>query len=102
MILRAGTLIAVAAIAVGFLLAMLGAAAPPGEQPVLDLIRRADPDSITAAGLLGLTLLPLGVLGVAAVSFGSSGERRYLVMSLVTLGLLAGSLLVAALVAGIG
>lgn len=102
LVLRTGTLLAVAAIAVGFVLGLVGGEATPGAQPVLDLVTRADPDSITAVGLLGLTLIPLGVLGVAAVSFGVSGERRYLLASLVTLGLLVGSLVVAALVARAG
>lgn len=99
-VLRAGTLLAVAAITAGFVLALIGAEPAPGAQPVLELIRSAGPDAITAAGLLALTLLPLGVLGVAAFSFGTGGERRYLASSLVTLALLAGSLVVSALLAG--
>lgn len=99
-LLRLGTLVAVTAVAIGFAVVLLTGDAGRGPLPVFELIGELDGDALIAAGLLGLTLLPLAVLLTAALTFGAQGERRYLVSSLATLGLLAGSLVVAALVAG--
>jgi uncharacterized membrane protein len=99
-VLRAGTLLAVATVAVGFILALVAGGPGSGALPLTDLIGRRDADALTSVGLLGLTLLPLGVLGVAAATFAADGERRYLLSTLVTLLLLVASLVAAALVAG--
>lgn len=98
-VLRLGTLIAVLAVTVGFGVALVFGSPGPGARPLPELLGGGDADALASAGLLGLTLLPLGVLAVAARSFHFGGERRYLVASMVTLGLLAASLLIAALVA---
>ena len=98
-LLRTGTLVAVAAVAAGFVIALVGGDAGAGPRPVTELVGAGGADAVIAAGLLGLTLLPLGVLGLAAVTFGAEGERRYLVSSLVTLALLVAGLVAAALVA---
>lgn len=100
--LRTGTLVAVAAVGAGYLLALISGGDGPGGRPVLDLVSSGSPDALIAIGLLALTFLPLAVLGVAAWTFLASGERRYLVASTATLLLLAGSLVVAAIVAGPG
>jgi uncharacterized membrane protein len=98
-VLRVGTLAAVTAVAVGYVLALASGAPSRGARPLPELIGAADGDAMAAIGLLGLTLLPLGVLAVAARSFHVAGERRYLVACLATLCLLVASLLVAAFVA---
>jgi hypothetical protein len=99
-LLRAGTLLAVAVVTAGFLLALVAGGPGPGPQPVTELLEARDADALTSAGLLGLTLLPLVVLGLAAATFGATGERRYLMSSLLTLLLLVASLGAAALLAG--
>jgi uncharacterized membrane protein len=101
-VLRSGTLLAVSAIGVGFVLALVTGGPGPGARPVGELIFGGGPDTFTALGLMGLTLLPLGVLLVAAITFGSMGERRNLLTSLAVLVLLVASLVVAALVARAG
>jgi uncharacterized membrane protein len=98
-VLRVGTLAAVLAVTAGFLVALLSGSPSAGARPLGDLIGAGDADSLISAGLLGLTLLPLGVLAVAARSFHLAGERRYLVACIVTLALLVASLVIAALVA---
>jgi uncharacterized membrane protein len=98
-VLRAGTLAAVLVIGIGYVVALASGGPSPGSRPLGELIRAADADAVTSIGLLGLTLLPLGVLGVAARSFQSAGERRYLIACLVTLALLVASLVIAAVVA---
>ena len=99
-LLRAGTLLAVAVVGTGFVVALVGADRGSGARPIVDLVAAGGADALIAVGLLGLTLLPLGVLAVAAATFRTEGERRYLLSSLATLGLLVGGLLTAALVAG--
>jgi hypothetical protein len=98
-VLRSGTLVAVAAVTAGYLLTLVGGDDGPGTRPLLEVLGGRDADALIAAGLLGLTLLPLGVVGTAAVTFGGSGERRYVVSSLVTLALLVIGLAAAALLA---
>lgn len=101
-VLRTGTLVAVATVSAGYLIVLLAGDDGPGARPVLDLVSGGGPDALVTLGLLALTLLPLVVLGVAAATFAGRGERRYLIASSVTLVLLAGSLVVAALVTGSG
>jgi uncharacterized membrane protein len=98
-ILRIGTLVAVLAITLGYVVALIAGGPGPGARPLGELIGAGDGDALSSAGLLGLTLLPLGVLGVAAHSFHAAGERRYLIACLVTLALLITSLVIAAVVA---
>lgn len=98
-VLRVGTLVAVVAVSIGFLLALWSGAPSRGARPLVELIGAADADALISVGLLGLTLLPLGVLAVAARSFHLGGERRYLLACIVTLALLVGSLALAAVVA---
>lgn len=97
-ILRGGTLIAVAVIAVGYLLGLIGGGEGSGTSPVLELVWDGGADGLIGAGLLVLTLLPVAVLAAAAVGFARSGERSGMVTSLVTLALLVGSLATAILI----
>lgn len=99
-LLRTGTLVSVAIVAGGFIIALVGGGAGPGPRPVIEVMGDGGPDALIAVGLVGLTLLPLGVLAVAAMTFASQHERRYLLSSLATLGLLVASLATAAIVAG--
>lgn len=97
-LLRTGTLVAVATVGAGFVVALVSADRGSGARPITDLIAGGGADALISVGLLGLTLLPLGVLGVAAATFQAEGERRYLLSSLATLGLLIAGLVTAALV----
>jgi uncharacterized membrane protein len=101
-VLRGGTVLAMLAIAIGFVIALLSGAPSRGARRLVDLFGTVDADALISVGLLGFTLLPLGVLVVAARSFHLAGERRYLVACIVTLGLLVSSLVIAALVAPSG
>lgn len=97
-VLRVGTLLAVAAVAAGLAAALLGAGPAPGPTPVLDLLAGGGADAIIAAGLLGLTLIPVAALGVALVALLGSGERSRAALTAVVLVLLASSLAVAVLI----
>lgn len=100
MILRTGTLVAVAMVSVGFVLSLVSGGEGPGARPIGELLAVGGADALTTAGLLVLTLLPLAVLVVAAVTFAAERERRYLLSSLATLALLVGGLVAAALLTG--
>lgn len=58
--------------------------------------------SITRAGLLLVVLTPMGHLAAAAAAFVRHRERRYAIVALVVLSLLAGGLAVAALASPLG
>ena len=58
--------------------------------------------SITRAGLLLVVLTPMGHLAAAAAAFVRHRERRYAIVALVVLSLLAGGLAAAALTSGLG
>lgn len=58
--------------------------------------------SITRAGVLLVVLTPMGHLAAAAVAFARHRERRYAIVALVVLSLLAGGLAVAALASSVG
>lgn len=101
-VLRGGTLLAVAAVGVGFVLGLIDGGPGPGARPIVELIGGGGPDAFIGAGVLGLTLLPVLVALVAAVTFGAAGERRHGLTSLAVLALLVGSLVTAALVTRAG
>lgn len=97
-VLRVGTLLAVAAVVVGMAAALLGAGSPPGPTPVLDLLADGGADAIIAAGLLGLTLIPVVALGVALAALRANRERPRAALTGLVLVLLAASLAVAVLI----
>ncbi|MBW3613037.1 MAG: DUF1634 domain-containing protein [Chloroflexi bacterium] len=97
MILRTGTLLAVAMVSAGFVLSLAAGGEGPGARPIGDLLAVGGADALTTAGLLALTMLPLAVLVVAAVTFAAERERRYLLSSLATLALLVAGLVATAL-----
>lgn len=90
-VLRFGTLAAIAAVGIGYLL-LLGSGDAPGTQPLLELLNDGGGGAVVGIGLLVLTLVPIGVLVVAAAGFWKRGERRELVVTVVVLALLALSL----------
>jgi hypothetical protein len=93
--LRAGTLIAVACLAVGFGLTLFDGAGGPGSTPIVDALRFGGPDALIAAGLLALTLTPPAALGTAAVILELGGERRWALLAAGVVLLLLGSLAIA-------
>lgn len=97
-VLRGGTLVAVAVVAVGYVLGLVAGADGPGTIPMLVLLGNGGADALIGAGLLVLTLLPLAVLAVAVIGFARSGERSDMVTSLLTLALLIGSMVAAVLI----
>jgi uncharacterized membrane protein len=96
-VLRIGTLAAMAAVAVGYLL-LLASGDEPGAQPLLELLGGGGGGAVIGIGLLALTLLPAAVLAVAALGFHRRGERRHALVALVVLGLLGAGLVAGVLV----
>jgi hypothetical protein len=96
-ILRFGTLASMAAVAIGYAW-LLASGVEPGTRPLLELIGAGGGGAVVGIGLLGLTLLPAGVLGMAAAGFIGHGERRRAVIALIVLALLVGGLVTAILV----
>lgn len=97
-VLRGGTLIAVAVIAVGYLLGLVAGNEGPGPIPLIALLGDGGPDGLIGAGLLLLTLLPLAVLATAVIGFARARERSDMVTSLLTLAALIGSLATAVVI----
>ena len=99
-VLRIGTLASIAAVAIGYVM-LLASGEEPGTLPLLQLLGAGGGGAVIGVGLLGLTLLPAGVLAVAAAGFVGRGERRYAVTALLVLALL-GAGIVAAMVVTAG
>ena len=97
-ILRIGTVLTVLIIGVAFIVASMTGLPSRGERPLTDYLTRSGPDAPIAVGLLGLTLLPLIVVGYAARSFARTGERDRLITTIVVLVLLVGSLVLAVVI----
>lgn len=97
-VLRWGTVAAVAVIATGFGWATLSGQRAGGTRAVVDEIASWSGDAVTALGLLGLTLLPIVVLGAAATAFWLARERRMTAVTLIVAGLIVASLAAAAVV----
>ena len=96
-ILRVGTGLAILVIGIGFVIASMTGLPSQGARPLTDYFVDGGPDTQIAAGLFALTLLPLVATAYAAWIFAERGERRQLVTTLIVLALLAGSLVVAAI-----
>lgn len=93
-VLRGGTLVAVAAIGIGYV-AILVTGEDPGAVPLLELVSDGGAPALLGLGLLGLILIPAVSLGVAALGFRQRGEDRRVATSLAVLALLVASLVVA-------
>ena len=100
-VLRVGTIIAVLAVGVGYLL-LLAAGDDPGPVPLVRLVDGGGAPALLGLGLLGLTLIPVAALGVAAVGFQRRGERRLVITSLAVGVFLVASLAVALLLTPAG
>lgn len=96
-VLRLGTLAAVVAIAIGYLM-LLASGDAPGTQPLLELLPAGGGGAVVGIGLFGLTMLPVAVLTVAAVGFWRRGEQREMALSLLVLALLVGGAVAGAIV----
>jgi hypothetical protein len=97
-VLRAGTLIAVVGIGVGYVLATAGDRPEPGGRPVTELIAAGGGDAMIGAGLLVLILTPAVALATAALVLARCGERRSALVGFLVVTLLAGGVLVGALI----
>ena len=93
-VMRVGTLVAMALVAVGYVLALITDAAP-GRVPLVQLVRDGGAGLVMGLGLLGLTVLPVLVLAVSAIGFRRRREHRLVVITLVALLLLIASLALA-------
>lgn len=100
-VLRVGTLVAMAVIAIGYVIGRV-AGMEGGHRPLTEQLASGGPVAIIAAGLLGLTLLPAAVLGVAAAGFARNGEWGRMWTALAVLALLLASLVAAWVLAGAG
>lgn len=100
-VLRGGTLAAIAAVGIGYLIS-LASGEEPGQRPLTDVVAAGGGGALIGAGLLVLTLVPVGVLAVAAIGFARHGERRHVAATLMVLALLVASLATAAVVTSRG
>ncbi len=101
-VLRLGTIVAIAFIGTGYLIAMVGGDARTGPRSATDLISEGGPSALVAIGLLGLTLIPVVMLATAAVGLALLRERRMATASVVVVVLLLGALATALAVAVAG
>lgn len=97
-VFRIGTLVAMAIVGAGYLIAVVSGAGE-GQQPLLDQLRGGGSAAVIAAGLLALTLLPVAVVIAAGIGFARSGERRSLLTAIAVLVLLLASILTAWIIA---
>ena len=98
-VLRYGTVVAIAFVGTGYLLALVGGDVRTGPVPATDLIAAGGPSALVAIGLLGLTLIPVVMLATAAAGLALRRERRMAVASVVVIVLLLGALATALVVA---
>lgn len=93
--LRIGTLVAVTAIAAGFV-AALQSGPGPGPTPFVELVELGGADALIGVGMLVLTLIPVFALAIAGYELARAAEWRRVAAAAATLGLL-----LTALVAGV-
>lgn len=97
-LLRYGTLGAMALVAGGWAWSALADQDPRGARPVLAQIAEGGGDGVTALGLLALTLVPIVVVGAAALGLRRAGEQGRALTAIGVGILLVASLVVAAVV----
>lgn len=97
-VLRAGTLLAVVGIGLGYVLAAAADRPAPDGRSVIELIAGGGGDAMIGGGLLVLTLTPAVALATAAVVLARYGERRSALIGFIVVALLAGGFLVAAFI----
>ena len=93
-VLRVGTLVAMAAIGIGYVAIFL-TGEDPGTETLVRLVAKGGATALLGLGLLGLTLIPAVALGVAVAGFRQRGEDRRVATALAVLALLLASLAVA-------
>lgn len=101
LVLRVGTLIAIGIVVIGYAAGLVNGVGD-GQRPLVELLGGGGSPAIIGAGLLGLTLLPMGVLAAAGIGFARSGERGRLLTTMAVTALLVFSLVTAALLARAG
>lgn len=97
-VLRVGTGVTVGLIAVGYCVALAGNE-EVGAIPLSRLLAHGGGLALIGIGMLGLTVVPIVMLAVAAVGFRLVGERRSAVISALVAVLLVATLLAALVVA---
>jgi uncharacterized membrane protein len=100
-VLTIGVWSAVALVAVGIGWAVLAGRSlelAPGS--LLDELTAGEPGSVVLLGILLLVLTPVAQLVAAAAAFARNRERGYVIVTLVVLGVLVFSLVLAALTGG--
>jgi hypothetical protein len=100
LVLRAGTMLAVAGIGAGALVVAAVGEDGPGPTAVVDMLRGGGADALIGAGILALTLTPPAALLVAAAGLARAGERSRAATAVLVLVLLLASLVAAALIGG--
>ena len=93
-VLRIGTALTVGVIAAGYAVA-LTADQDSGPQPVAEMVVDGGGVALIGIGMLGLTLIPVLVLAVAAHGFHRLGEGRSALVSVLVAGVLVAALGVA-------
>lgn len=91
-VLRYGTIVAIAFIGAGYVLALASGEARGGPRSALELIAEGGSSMLITIGLLTLTLIPVVMAGVATAGFSSLRERRMASASLLVLVLLVAAL----------
>ena len=100
-VLRWGSFMSAGLMLAGVIWLLLAADVPLQVGPPIPLdallgqLRDANPYAVMQAGLTLLLLTPLLRIAVAATSFWFEGERRYTLVSLVVLGIIVVSILLA-------
>lgn len=100
--LRIGTLVAVVLVGAGWAWSLVTSDAVLDERSVLELVGSGGPGTLIGAGLIGLTFLPIVVLGLAIVGFRATGERRLAAISAGVLALLVIGFATAAILGTLG
>lgn len=93
--LRIGTLVSTGLVALGYGSALLNDDPGPGRTPLFEMLGAGGAWMAIGAGLLGLTLLPVAMLVVAAVGFHLRRERRMRLAAALVAALLLATLFVA-------
>jgi hypothetical protein len=100
-VLRLGTLGTLGAVGIGYVVALVSGD-DPGGRPLMELLGDGGGAALIGGGLLGLTLIPAGVMAVAAAGFRRRGEGRLVAATLLVFALLLASLAIALVVSPLG
>lgn len=95
--LRHGTLVTIGLVAAGYAWVLLTGDPGPGRASLGEVLAAGGPWPLVGLGLLGLTLVPVAMLAVAAIGFHLRGERRMRLAATLVAALLLATLAAAAL-----